>query len=249
MPLLILTFIIQGCFIYHVFKTGRPYWWAYVILGFPVAGCIVYYFVEVFPGSREHRAAHRATRDIAHALNPSKELERRQQALEIAATVENRVALAEELLRCGRPQEAIELYRDARTGPHAGDPGLALGLACAYSTAGDFAHARELVEELQTAHKSFRQNEVALLRARALEGMGDDAAALDAYEQLVDAYVGLEAKVRYGQLLKRLGHLTQAESVFESVIAHARRFKIAHDEERAWVSVARKELAAGRRAT
>jgi hypothetical protein len=38
MPLLILTVIIQACFIFHVFKTGRPYWWAYVILGFPVAG-------------------------------------------------------------------------------------------------------------------------------------------------------------------------------------------------------------------
>ena len=27
MPLIAaLTLIIQGCFIYHVFKTGRPYW-------------------------------------------------------------------------------------------------------------------------------------------------------------------------------------------------------------------------------
>ena len=52
-------------------------------------------------------------------------------------------------------------------------------------------------------------------------------------------------EVRYGQLLRRLGHLTQAESVFESAIAHARRFKIAHDEERGWVGVARKEPAGG----
>lgn len=244
MPLLILTFIIQGCFIYHVFKTGRPYWWAYVILGFPVAGCIVYYFVEVFPGSREHRAAHRAKRDIARALNPGRELERRREAVEIAPTVENKVALAEELLRCGCAQEAVVLYRDARTGPHAGDAGLALGSAYAYSTAGDFARARDLVDELQTTHKSFRQNEVALLHARVLEGTGDDAAALDAYERLVEAYVGLEAKVRYGQLLKRLGDMMQARSVFEDVIAHARRFKIAHEEERAWVRVAKKELAA-----
>ena len=243
MPLIILTFLIQGCFIYHVFKTGRPYWWAYVILGFPVVGCVVYYFVEVFPGSREHRAAHRVTRDMALALNPDKELKRRMEAVEIAPTVENKVALAQELLRSGRAQEAIELYRESRTGPHAADVDLALGLAYAYTSAGEFAHARELVDELQTRHKSFRENEVALLRARVLEGMGDDAAALEVYERLVDAYVGLEAKVRYGQLLKRLGHLTQARSVLENAIAHAKRFKIAHDEERAWVSVAKKELA------
>ena len=81
MPLLILTVIIQACFIFHVFKTGRPYWWAYVILGFPVAGCVIYYFIEVFPGSREHRLVTRATRQIGHALDPDQELRRRMEAV------------------------------------------------------------------------------------------------------------------------------------------------------------------------
>ena len=70
MPLVILTVIVQACFIFHVFKTGRPYWWAYVILGFPVLGCVIYYFVEVFPGSREHYAANRASREIARDPRP-----------------------------------------------------------------------------------------------------------------------------------------------------------------------------------
>jgi hypothetical protein len=39
MPLIIaLTVIIQAFFIWHVFSTGRPYWWAFVILSFPVMG-------------------------------------------------------------------------------------------------------------------------------------------------------------------------------------------------------------------
>src|SRR5689334_16868947 len=107
MPLLILTVIVQACFIFHVFKTGRPYWWAYVILGFPAVGCVIYYFVEVFPGSREHYAANRASRKLAHALDPQKELRRCTEALEISPTVQNRVALAEELLHYGRCEEAI----------------------------------------------------------------------------------------------------------------------------------------------
>ena len=94
MPLVILTVIVQACFIFHVFKTGRPYWWAYVILGFPVLGCVIYYFVEVFPGSREHYAANRASREIARALDPEKELRRWMEAVEISPTVQNRVALA-----------------------------------------------------------------------------------------------------------------------------------------------------------
>ena len=64
------------------------------------------------------------------------------------------------------------------------------------------------------------------------------------YERVVESYVGLEAKVRYGQLLKKLGHEAHAQSVLQEVIAHAKRFKIKHEEERAWVDVARRELGA-----
>ena len=102
MPLLILTVIIQACFIFHVFKNGRPYWSAYVILGFPVAGCVIYYFIEVFPGSHEHRLANRATQQIGQALDQAKELRRCMEAVEISPSVHNRVALAQELLRHGR---------------------------------------------------------------------------------------------------------------------------------------------------
>jgi hypothetical protein len=243
MPLIILTFIIECCFIYHVFKTGRPAWWAYVILGAPVVGCIAYYFIEIFPGSREHLAASRATRDIARTLNPDKELKRCLEAVEIAPTVENKVALAQEWLRSGRAQEAIDLYREARTGPHANDPDLALGLARAYAAAGDFAQARVITEELRGKHEKFRENDVALLHARALEGLGEDTSALEEYERLAETAVGLEAKIRHGQLLKRLGHETQAQRIFEDALAHAKRYNVKHEEEQAWVRVARKELA------
>jgi len=242
MPLIILTVIVQACFIFHVFKTGRPYWWAYVILGFPVLGCVIYYFVEVFPGSREHYAANRASREIARALDPGKELRRCMEAVEISPTVQNRVALAEELLRHSRAQEAIQLYREARSGPHAGDPQLAFGLVNAHLGASELAHARTLLDELAQTHASFRPDAVALLRARVLEGLGEYAAALAEYECIAETYVGLEAKVRYGQLLRKLGHHTQAQSVLQDAIAHARRFKIKHEEERAWVEVARREL-------
>jgi hypothetical protein len=243
MPLIILTLIVECCFIYHVFKTGRPAWWAFVILGAPLIGCIAYYFIEIFPGSREHVTANRATRNFARALNPDKELKRRLEAVEISPTVENKLALAQEWLRFGRAQEAIDLYREARTGPHADDPDLALGLASACVAAGDFAQARSLAEELRAKHGKFRQNDVALLNARALEGLGEDTSALDEYERLAATAVGLEPKVRYGRLLKRLGHETQARSVFEEVLAHAKRFNVKHEEEQAWLSLARKELA------
>jgi hypothetical protein len=43
-----LSLFIQFCFAFHALKTGRPYWWIFVIMAFPVMGCLIYYFVEVF---------------------------------------------------------------------------------------------------------------------------------------------------------------------------------------------------------
>ena len=76
--------VIQFCFAYHVLKTGRPYWWIFIIMGFPVMGCVIYYFVEVFPGSREQRRAAKAARAIARVLEPDAELKKRVADLEIA---------------------------------------------------------------------------------------------------------------------------------------------------------------------
>src|SRR5689334_13907308 len=218
MPLLIVTVIVQACFILHVFKTGRPYWWAYVILGFPVAGCVIYYFIEVFPGSREHRSAHRLSRSIGHALNPDKELRRCKEQLEISPTVQNRVALAEELLRHGAAEDAVALYRQARSGPYANDPQLAFGMASALIAHQELTQARTLIKELIATHPAFRPDAVMLLLARVLEGLGHNQEALAQYERAAEHQVGLEAKVRYAQLLKRMGYAAQAHSLLQEVI-------------------------------
>ena len=71
MPILMgLEVLIQFCFAFHVLKTGRPYWWIFIIMSFPVMGCVIYYFVEVFPGSREHRRADKTVRKIVKAMQP-----------------------------------------------------------------------------------------------------------------------------------------------------------------------------------
>jgi hypothetical protein len=89
MPVLIaLTAVIQAVFIFHVYRSERPYWWALVILSFPVIGCLAYYALEVFPGSRQHRSARRAAMQFARAFNPSSELKRRLQARGVPGRVQ-----------------------------------------------------------------------------------------------------------------------------------------------------------------
>jgi hypothetical protein len=245
MPLLIaLTAFIQAFFLFHVFRTGRPYWWALLILSTPVIGCVIYYFVEVFPGSREHRNAKRVANQVAFAFMPNAELQRRLMDVELCPSVNNRIAAAEGLMRCGMYYRAVGMYESALTGIYATDPQLLMGLARAHVNNHTFEQAREVLERLSRIDARFRPDEARLLNARALEGLGRDPEALHEYEELTHVFVGLEAKCRYALLLKRMGFHKQANHIFRDVLVYARRFNIRLEAEQVWIDTARRSLAA-----
>jgi hypothetical protein len=244
MPLIVLTAVIQLCFVVHVIRTGRPYYWAIIIMSFPVVGCVAYYFAEIFPNSREHRSARRAAAGIVRALQPDAQFKRRMQEVETCGSVDNKAALADECLRMGFTEDAVRLYEGCLAGPHANDAQLLFGLAQAHFAHQQFERAEQSLARLLDAHPAFKAQEARLLRARILEGLGREQEALHEYEELVDVYVGLEAKVRYGQLLRRMGYETQACSVFQGIVEYARRVRITHDAEREWLGLARRSVRA-----
>lgn len=244
MPILLaaITVIIQACFIYHVFKTRRPYWWAFIILSFPVIGCIVYYFVEVFPGTQEARKAEKFAKAMSQRIGGDQDFARRIEETEICGSVDNKIALAQECMQRGLHDDAARLYRNCLQGLYADDPHLLLGLASALVEQQQFSEARSALERLQERHPEFKVNDAALLHARVLEGGGDSAGALRAYEALIPLYVGLEARYRHALLLKQTGRGDQASAALVAMLEHARKHRVKHEDELAWLNRAKKEL-------
>ena len=236
----ILIFVIQFTFAFHAVKTGRGAKWVLIIMMAPVIGCILYYFIEVFPNSREDRALRKRVHDISRALNPDGELKRRTEEAAVNASVDNRAALADECLEKGMFDEAIRLYEGCLDGPHANDARILFACARAYFYNGDARHAEEILARLAKAHPKFRREETRLLQARVMEALGDDDGALAVYAELRDHYVGFEAKYRYGVLLKKLGRGPEAKELFAYITQHARRSAL--DSEREWVKLAHGEL-------
>lgn len=240
MPLIIaITVIIQAFFIFHVFRTGRPYWWAFLILSMPVVGCLIYYFVEIFPYSKEHRTAQRTGRNILRSLNPDAAMRQRIDEATICDSVSNKVLLAEECLAKGFATDAVRLFQSCLTSAHTNDPELMFGLARAYLDQGSAPQALSQLQQIQSEHSKFKPFEVRLLEARVLEQNGDHLRALAIYEDLILVYTGLEAKSRYALLLQKTGHLKQAAALFQEIITHAKRFNINLETEQQWVDIAR----------
>ncbi len=233
--------LLQLSVLYHAFKTRRPYYWIFVIMAFPVLGCLIYVLVEILPGSRPERHLKKFGRDIAKAVNPDRDMKRHAEELAICGSVENKLKLAEECVERGMFDEAIRLYESARNGQYTHAPDLLYGLARARFFNGEHATARRVLTELREHAPRYYVQDVALMSARAAAKSGDRAAALREIEALLDTFVGLEARYRYAELLYEDGQPARARAELERVIDHAKRFRVSA-EERAWARLARQGL-------
>jgi hypothetical protein len=243
MPLLAgLTFLIQISFAFHALKTGRSRYWLFVIMGFPVLGCVAYYFIEVFPGSREHRSARQAARKLVKKLQPDADLKRRAEELEVCGSVGNKIALAVECLDHQMYGESISLYESCLQGPFAKDGNLLFGLAQAAVEGGLWNKAASSIERLKSDAPAMRPLDVRLLQARLHEGRAETDAALAVYRELIPEFVGMEARYRYGELLLSLGQHEAANQMFNEVLARSKRTANMVEDEQQWVAAARKAV-------
>lgn len=234
--------LLQITVIIHAMKTGRPYYWIFIIMAFPVLGCLIYFIVELLPGSPHERRMQQIGRDILKAANPDRDLKRRAEELEICGSVENKLKMADECVERGMFDEAIRLYEGARSGQYEFAPDLLYGLARARFFNGDHASARDLLIELRERAPRYYAQEVALLAARAQARSGDRTTAIREIEAILENFVGLEARYRYAELLYQDGQPARARAELERLIDHARKFRVSA-EERAWAKLAREGLA------
>ena len=224
MPILgAVVLVIQLCFAYHALKTGRQWWWIGIIMGFPVAGCLLYYFIEVFPNTRESRKAEKAVQAIVKSFDPDKTLREKVANLEDCGSVENRIVLARSCMERRLFGDAASLYRSCLAGVYAQDPEIRFGLASALLGAEDFKEAHVVAAALRNSHAQFRAAEVQLIEARALESLGRFDEALAGYRVLADTYVGEEGRWRYGALLSRMGRVAEAGELFRRMVRNAER--------------------------
>ena len=97
----------------HVARTGRNYYWIYIIVFVPVVGMAAYFFAELLPELMQSRTARQAASGVAKALNPGKDLREALRRVEITPTAQNKVSLAEAYLADGQAAEARAIFRIA----------------------------------------------------------------------------------------------------------------------------------------
>jgi hypothetical protein len=243
MPIVLLLALVNIVLIVHAAKTGRFSPWGFIILMMPGIGAIAYVAMELMPewfGSYQGRQARQS---VGRALDPDKPYRILKDQIELADTIANRAALAEECLTLGRYREAEEHYDVILTRPMGDEPGYLLGKARAVFGDARFAETVVLLDQLRERWPDFESAEGHLLYARALEDSGRIAEAADEYRAVSDYDAGAEPRVRYALALRKLGRDIDARETLLDVV---KRLELApryvRKTQAEWLAIARQAL-------
>jgi hypothetical protein len=246
-PLLMISGLISLALVVHCIKTGRNTIWVYVLVVLltfaPFVGPAIYIAAEILPDLWRSRGSQRAVRGLRTTLDPEGNLRKFENEMQVTGNVASKQKYADELVRLGRAQEALPIYRNCLTGVFADDPKLLLGYARAQFEAGEAAAARQTLDDLIAKHPDFKSADGHLLYARALEEEGNREKALSEYAALVDYFAGAEAAVRYARLLIRSDQRPLAQQTLKALLDRA-KFAPAHyrKAQREWLDEAHREL-------
>jgi hypothetical protein len=243
MPIGVILLILNVVLIVHAAKTGRFSPWGYIILFIPVFGAVAYILVELLPEWFGSTQGQKARRHVVKTLDPSKRYRALADQLEIADTIANRAALAEECLALGKFTEAEFHYAQILALPMGDDPIYAFGKARAQFGCGHPDEAVATLDDVRQRWPDYQSAEAHLLYARALEDSGRTDDALYEYKALANYYPGAEARVRYGLLLDKAGHQSEAKAVFNDLLTQLKRApKYVRRVQAEWIALAEKGL-------
>lgn len=249
MPFLMASILLQVICVIHCIRTGRNQLWLMAIIFLPLAGSLAYLVVEVLPGLAGRREVRAAKAAAVKRIDPERELRAAAEAIDVADTAANRIAIADRLAELGRWSEAISHYEAGLAKAPRRERGVLVRLARAQFEAGQAAEARAVLEALPPTGSQSETDRANLLLARVLEELGESAGALAPYGEVGERLPGGEAQCRQAGLLIALGRREEALAPLTEV---QRRLKYLDRHERArerdmyeWAERTRAELQSG----
>jgi hypothetical protein len=210
MPIFLGSILVVVACAVHCVRGGRNQLWLMVIIFLWLPGCLAYFIFEILPGLSGRREVRAVKRAAVKAMDPEREVRLAREAVEVADTAANRIALADALVALGRWSEAIPHYDIAEGKAPGVDRPTRFKLALACFEAGKGARARELLEKLPPSGSQSENDRAALLLARLLEEDGEIDRALAIYAEIGERMPGAEAQCRQAALLMTLGRRREA---------------------------------------
>jgi hypothetical protein len=212
MPILVILHYLPAllCGI-HAVRTGRTQPWLWLLFIGGSLGAAVYFFAVILPEWMGGSTARRVGKAAIQVLDPEGEYRAAAAALVDTPSVQNNLRVGHAAFALGRFEEAEIRFREATSGSHADDPDLIVSHAKALLELSQWEAALDRLETIRKLdEKRVESAGVALLFARAYEGLGRNEDAEAPFRWAADRFAGLEAGARYCAFLAKAGRTQEA---------------------------------------
>jgi len=230
--------ILQIALVIHVYRTGRPYWWTWVLFMAPLIGGLAYVIVELLPDFH-------APQGFFHSLKPRKwRIADLREELEETETIKNRLRLAEELFAAGETVEAHAVAVECLKGVFQNDPRTLVDVARYKVALGQHQEAYAILARVDTTGNRMLGLELQVRRGDCLTALGRYADAEVTYESVVERFIGEAPRAGLAAVYEKTGRNEKAIETWRAIQKKFRKASPAwRRTERQWYKLASTKLA------
>lgn len=233
------TLGLQALCVIHCLRKGNEQRWIWLIIFLPLIGCIVYIVSEMVP---QQNSGDWKTNLGSLLVSPAARIRRLEENLHFSNTFNNRILLANAYMASGRTEEAIVLYTTSLTGAFAENEYVMGRLISAYFITERYDELILLAKKTYRLPQ-FARSESHLLFARALDRVGDKAAAEAEFRKMKGRFADFEARYQYGLFLQRAGRDSEALGLLEDIVKEAPHLSSRERRSnRLWIQKSKEEL-------
>jgi hypothetical protein len=189
-------FLLQAFCIYHAYRNNAEQRWYWLILFFPLIGCIIY-LVHNF---NNRATLSTLTETVKEVVITNYKLEQLEKALRFSDNHQNRVNVADAYTEVGRYRDAIKLYAACLQGFMSDDPPIRMKLLKAHFMNGDYDKAVTYGEMLES-EKSFKGSEERVAYAWSLFHAGKPDVAESVFADMDRSFTNYYQRVEYCKFL------------------------------------------------
>jgi hypothetical protein len=213
-----LLWLVQLALIVHVFKTGRPFWWLWILLIAPVIGGLAYILIELLP----HLSV-AGGRGFTLWKPRAWRISSLRAELEETDTVKLRLRLAAELLAAGQPAEACAVAEESLRGAFRDDPHTLASVARYRLEAGKFVEALAALDQVKVEADRMLGHEVTFLRGWAYVQAGRHTEAQPILRGIESVLLGEQPRYFLAVSLAQSGDPAAARAIWEDIRKRFRR--------------------------
>ena len=208
-----IVMILQGFCLYHAYKNGTEQRWYFIIIFFPLIGCLIYLYSQVY----SKQAVSNVSEGIKGMIIEDYQVDKLLKKAKYSDTIANRTSLADEYFTRNQYREAIALYESCLVGFNKKDFVTNSSLLKAHYHLEEFEEGKKYGEAIKD-HVKFKNSNEKVVYAWCLHKVGESELAEKYFKEFLVQFAYYPHRLEYARFMVEMDQKEEAKSLLNELI-------------------------------